>query len=216
MALLGFVLRPYINQLYTANTGMIVDAVTMRDKVGEIFDYWQKNKGGDKLNFRFGTQEEKELIENLSEIFEIEQQSGIQQLRWKVKEKIKSISFPLWSVKYTISDDKYNLKPIITEITDLIFSLDDNDIDLKLTNKILLKVKEKKIDLIKIFNQENFKDGFISFIKNIDSVNVDNSEIEIIIQYIRENQPEEINWKEDGVRETIKDWKLKKLEAEKI
>jgi len=215
MALLGFVLRPYINQLYTANTGMIVDAVTMRDKVGEIFDYWQKNKGGDKLNFRFGTQEEKELIEILSEIFEIEQQSGIQQLRWKVKEKIKSISFPLWSVKHTISDDKYKLKPIITEITDLIFSLDDNDIDLKLTNKILLKVKEKKIDLIKIFNQENFKDGFISFIKNIDSVNVDNSEIEIIIQYIRENQPEEINWKEDGVRETIKDWKLKKLEEEK-
>lgn len=213
MAILAFAMRPYVNQLYTASYGTIVDVVAMRDKLGELFEAWQNGKKKDKLNFRFGTQEEKDLIENLSEIFGIDTQPGIQQLRWKVKEKIKSIGFPLWSVKFTIdNNDQYGLKPLIDEISNLIFSLNDTEIDLELTNKILIEVKKKRIDLITVFNSANFEKGFLAFVSNIEEVKIEQSELGEVIKYIRKNQPEELNWKEGEVREKVKDWRLKQVQ----
>ncbi len=216
MALLGFGMRPFIEKLYTANEGAIVTDTIMRDKIGELFDCWQKNnKNHDKLNFRFGTEEEKELVEVLSDIFSIEKQTGIQQLRWTIKNKLESITFPLWSVKYTITDDKYQLKPIIDEITELVFSLDDTEINLELTNKILKIIKEKKLDLITVFNETNFKKGFYSFIKNVENVTVNDDEIENVLDYIRKRQQEGYNWKEYEVIGKIKDWQLEKHNKEK-
>jgi len=209
MAVLGFAFREYIDKLYVANSGQLIDTITMRDKVNEIFECWQKNKGCDKLNVRLGSEEEKELIKELANLFDIQEYSGLQDVRWKIKNKVKDIGFPIWSLKFnTIQYEQH--KAIINDINKIVFELTDTEIDVSFVKELLPKIQNNRFDLQQIFDSSNFGKGFNSFIINIGNGKISKTDLDSVINYIKQSQPEELNWKERDITINIKDWIINK------
>jgi len=209
MAVLGFAFRDFVDKLYTTNSGVLIDTIKMRDKVNEIFECWQKNKGCDKLNVRLGSEEEKELIKELATLFNIENYSGLQDIRWKIKDKIKYIGFPIWSLKFGYIQYEAH-KTIIDNINKIVFELTDSEIDINFVKKLLPDIQNNLFDLQQIFVDENYKEGFIQFISINGNNKINGNEIDDVIGSIRHTQPEELNWKEDEVTINIKDWIIEK------
>lgn len=212
MAVLGFAFRDFVDRLYTTSTGVLIDTIKMRDKVNEIFECWQRNKDHDKLNVRLGSEEEKELIKELANIFDIKDHiglQGIQDIRWVIRAKIKNIGFPIWSIKYNDIQYESNEK-IINTINKIIFELSDTEIDSNIIKKLLPKIKNNSFDLQQILKDSNFEKGFIRFIYNKGNGKITASDLSKVIPYIKQKQPEELNWKEDEVIINIKDWIIEK------
>jgi len=202
MAMLGFAFRDFVDKLYVSNSGVLIDKIAMRDKVNEIFECWQKNKGCDKLNVRLGSEEEKELITELANLFKIENFTGLQDVRWRMKEKIKDISFPIWSLKF--GDIQYeNHKAIIDKINKMVFELSDTEIDISFVKKLLPEFQNNRFDLQQLFNEDNFVKGFKKFILLKANNKITDNEFDKVIVFIRRNQPEELNWKESDVENSI-------------
>jgi len=209
MAVLGFAFREYIDKLYVASSGQLINSITMRDKINEIFNCWQNNKGCDKLNVRLGSEEEKELIKELAKLFDIQKHSGLQDIRWQIKGKVKDLGFPIWSLKF--NDIQYeHHKEIIDDINKIVFELTDTEIDINFVKELLPKIKKNQFDLQRIFNSNNFEEGFRKFIVGNGNGKIDENELDKVIDYIRQNQPEELNWKEREVTINIKDWIIDK------
>jgi len=209
MAVLGFAFREYIDKLYIASSGQLINSITMRDKINGIFECWQKNNGCDKLNVRLGSEEEKELIKELADLFDIQEYSGLQDVRWKIKNKVKKIGFPIWSLKF--SDIQYeHQKVIIDNINKIVFELTDTEIDVSFVKELLPKIHDNRFDLQQIFNSNNFEKGFNNFIINIGCGKISETDLDGVINYIKQSQPEELNWKEHDVTINIKDWIINK------
>lgn len=209
MAILGFAFREYINKLYVASSGQLINPITMRDKINGIFECWQKNKGCDKLNVRLGSEEEKELIKELAELFDVQEYSGLQDVRWKIKNKVKDIGFPIWSLKFNdIQYEKH--KGIIDDINKIVFELTDTEIDVSFVKELLPKIQNNRFDLQQIFNSNNFEKGFNNFLINIGNGEISETDLDGVINYIKQSQPEELNWKEQDVTINIKDWIINK------
>lgn len=209
MAVLGFAFREYIDKLYMASSGQLINSITMRDKINGIFECWQKNKGCDKLNVRLGSEEEKELIKELADLFDIQEYSGLQDVRWKIKNKVKKIGFPIWSLKF--NDIPYEQhKVIIDNINRIVFELTDTEIDVSFVKELLPKIQNNRFDLQQIFNSNNFEKGFNNFIINIGHGKISETDLDGVINYIKQSQPEELNWKEQDVTINIKDWIINK------
>lgn len=109
MGALGLAMRPYINRLYTSGNGQRIDKTVMKDVVIAIFQYWEKDTFSDKFVVRMSTEEERELTEKLSMIFDITDQDGLLSTKWAIREKFKNQSrAPLWALKYVgTPTDKY-------------------------------------------------------------------------------------------------------------
>jgi hypothetical protein len=209
MAILGFAFREYIDKLYVASSGQLINSITMRDKINGIFECWQKNQGCDKLNVRLGSEEEKELIKELANLFDIQEYSGLQDIRWKIKNKVKDIGFPIWSLKF--NDIKYEQhKEIIDDINKIVFELTDIEIDVFFVKELLPKIQNNRFDLQQIFNSSNFGSGFSNFIINIGKGKISKTDLNSVINYIKQNQPEELNWKEQDVTIKIQEWIIDK------
>jgi hypothetical protein len=209
MAVLGYAFREYVNKLYMANSGQLINTILMRDKVNEIFECWQKDRSCDKLNVRLGTEEENDLIKELSNLFEIEECNGLQDVRWKIKDKVKKIGFPIWSLKFTDIQYEQHIN-IIDNINKIVFELTDTEIDVSFVKELLSKIQNNLFDLKQIFIKNNFEKGFKNFIKCKGNGKISDTELNIVIDYIKQKQPEELNWKEQDVIIDIKDWIINK------
>jgi hypothetical protein len=206
MALMGFVLRKYVGKFYEAGTGKPITETMMKDKIMELFRCLQEENQSSKLEVRLGTLEEKELVETLKDIFSFDNISGLNDLRWKIRELFKKVGFPLWSIKYLGIKD--GLKNAVDEIFMLIKNIDSEIIydDVK---RILDTVKNNKLDLELTLKEEKFQQGFIKFLSHIESVNVLDSEIDEVISYLNQNMQEEVaQWEEEKVKSKVKDWRL--------
>jgi len=202
MAVLGFAFRDFVDKLYVANTGVLIDTITMRDKVNEIFECWQKNKGCDKLYVRLGSEEEKKLIKELANLFSVEEYTGLQDIRWKIKNIVKNIGFPIWSLKYTDIQYKKH-KKIIDDINKIVFELTDTDVKEDFIKRLLSEIQNNRFDLKQIFNKDNFEKGFKEFVLLKSNNKITNSEFDKVVEFIRQSQPEELNWKENDVENSI-------------
>jgi len=203
MAVLGYAFRDFVGKLYIANSGVLIDTIAMRDKVNEIFECWQRKKACDKLNVRLGSEEEKELINELATLFNIENCTGLQDVRWKIRDKIKNISFPIWSLKF--GNIQYeSQKTIIDNINKIVFELTDSEVDINFVKTLLSNIQNNRFDLQQIINSDkNFKKGFINFLSVKGKDKISENKINEVITYIRHNQPEELNWKEKDVENSI-------------
>lgn len=210
MALMGFVLRKYIGELYVADVGRPIEKDEMRDLIGYMFSFWQDGRNQNKLNVRFGSKEERELKKILCEIFQISDPNSITDARWAILNYIKDHGkYPLWTLKYI--DEAKVLKHVIDELIKLTFTF-TNDLDLKLIKGVLDIVKEYKFDFKLINKPENYQKGFLKFLQNVDDkVIVDETNFNEIEKYILENlQEEKGRWKEEDVRDKVYKWYIHK------
>ncbi len=206
MALIGFVLRKYIGKLYEAGTGRLIEKDKMRDKIVDLFRYWQEGKYSDRLDVRFGTIEEKDLVENLKEIFSIDEIIGLNDIRWKIREFVKGVQFPIWSIKYL--PEYGGVKSAVDEIFILTKSI-DREIGYDDIKRVLDAGKNNKVDLQLSLKQEKIQQGFIFFIKQVEYANILDSETEDVIQYLNQSMQEEVaSWEEEKVKSKVKDWRM--------
>ena len=210
MALVGFVMKKYIGELYFSDVGRPIEKDQMRDLLMDLFKYWKENKSQSKLNVRFGSKEERELKKILCEIFQISDPNSITDARWAVLNYVKDHGkYPLWTLRYIYETE--TLKNVIDELVKLTLSF-TNDLDIKLIKTILDVVKDYKYDLKLINKPENYKKGFLRFLQNVDDkVIVDENNFSEIEKYIIENlQEEKGRWKEEDVRDKVYKWYIHK------
>lgn len=70
-------------------------------------------------------------------------------------------------------------------------------------------MKNNKLDLELVLKAEKFQQGFIEFLRHIESVNVIDSEIKEVIDYLIQNMQEEVaQWEEEKIESKVKDWRL--------
>ena len=203
---LCFVLRKYINKLYDSK-GNSLDAVNLKNKVINIFEFWSKGKKEQELYVRFGTENEKKLTDLLNKIFNLDLDSNnqsIDSVRWEIRTWIKENKMPLWLLKYSDSNNENTfLKNSIEALTEFIKPA--NGVSDEVIQKCYDELKNVKTDLKLVIK----KDSEVLFKNFIDSLEKDVSDDDVpkIIQHIIKIMPEEIHdWDEDKVRIEILEW----------
>ena len=107
------------------------------------------------------------------------------------------------------------IKLAIDKIIDLI-ELMDTEISQSDIKGVLDAVKVVETDLkYLIFKKERSRDLFIAWLKDIENIEIkdEKDQINDVITYIRRYMPEELgvaSWKENNVREKVKDWYIEK------
>ncbi|MBO8152008.1 MAG: hypothetical protein H0Z30_05895 [Candidatus Marinimicrobia bacterium] len=213
MAAVGFLMREYVGKLFEAGTGIPVQKELMRDKILTLFDYWEKGIYSQKLEVRFGTEDEEKLIEILKDLFRLKEVKSLNDARWKVREWIKKQSFPIWVFKF-IENINENTAKAIDAIFELVQSI-DRELTYEKIMDYLNAIEDVRYDLDILIDQENPKELFKKWLKSIEGVEILPEDIEEIIDYIKRNMQEEVaSWTEDKVREKVKDWYRMKLEKQ--
>jgi len=210
MAAVGFLIREYIGKLFEAGTGIPIQKEVMRDKISTLFDYWDKETHKEKLEVRFGTEDEEKLIEILKDLFKLEDVRSLNDARWKVREWVKKQGFPIWAFKFAENINE-NTTKAIDAIFELVQSI-DRELTYEKIRNYLNAIEGVRYDLDILIDRENPKELFKEWLKSIEGVEISPEDIEEVIDYIRKNMQEEVaSWTEDKVREKVKDWDREKL-----
>lgn len=213
MALIGLVMRNYNGALYQSGTGELIENKQMIDKIILLFEYWDNGKNRENLNVKFGSQQEKELIALLKDIFDLEDVGGLTKTKWEVKKYTDKMGFPIWSLKYHKKNEV--IKNFSKEIFELIKSV-DKEIELKDIERISALLKEWKYDIKSAVKPDNFKIGFTNYLKSIENVEMTDEDVPEAITYLGRHLQEEVSlWEEVKVSSIVKDWRLEKNREEK-
>lgn len=216
VALLAFALRKYQKELYNAEVGVPITADNLRDKVVELFSYWQNGKNENKLRVRFGSKEEKDLIDILIAVFdlknvpEVGELSSIKNVRWGIAYYCKHKSkYPLWCLKYT-ENALEGVNKLIDQIVNMVNKEETQTEQIK---QILKSIKEYQHDLQRfLLSKDTFDKGFRNFVNGIESVTIENDWWNELSKYLSERMGEEIGWwKEADVESKVKDFYIKKM-----
>lgn len=216
VALLAFALRKYQKELYDFDHGVPITTDVLRDKVVDIFSYWQSGKNESKLRVRFGSKEEKELVDNLIAVFDLQNVpetsdlSSITNVRWGIMHYCKyKAKYPLWSLKY-IEKPSAGVNKLIDQIIDMINKSDTQPEQIK---QLLKSIKEYQHDLQRLLSRDGtFESGFRNFVKGIESVDIKKEWWGELLEYLSEHMAEEIGlWREDGVASKVKDFYIKEV-----
>ena len=212
LATLGFLMRGYVGKLYESGKGKPIEKEILWDKILDLFKYWENERGSNKLEVRLGTAEEKKLITALTVVFNLQDIESLSDLRWGIRDWIKESQYPLWVFKLS-ENANGGIKLAIDKIIELIESM-DAEISQSDIKGVLDTVKIVETDLkFLVFKKEKSRELFIAWLKSIEKIEIKDEEIDSAIAYIRRNMPEEIgvaSWKEDNVRERVKDWYIEK------
>lgn len=214
MGAMGFLMREYVEKLYEAGTGKPIEKEIMRDKILSLFKYWENNRDLDKLEVRFGTEEEKELVELLTDLFNLKDVGSLNAVRWKIREWVKASSYPLWIFKLSEKSNDLTNKAI-DNMFQLIQSI-DKEITYDDVKSYLNTIKDVHYDLGLIIKKEEAESLFKKWLMGIENVEISETEIENVGDYLESNMQEEVaSWREERVREKVKDWRLWWIEKEK-
>lgn len=205
MALVGFIMRRFVDKLYDEGTGRLVRSDIMRDKIIELFKYWEGGYSS-KLDVRFGTLEEKELCNILKKIFPIENKDGLNNVRWEIKEFINRNSYPVWTLKLLCKND--SVKSSVDEIFKLTKAI-DKELGLEDIKQMLNIIRNNVFDLELLVKPQNLAEGFRLFMKNVESACVQESEIDDVLSYLNQSMQEAVSsWEEEKVKSNIIEWRL--------
>ena len=206
LSAISFLMREYTGKLFEAGSGNTIQKEMMRDKILQLFDFWQKGKNQAKLEVRFGSEEEDKLIHVLSDLFKLDDNKSLNMVRWGVREWIKDDGYPIWV--YKSADSNKNTKKALDSIFNLIQSYDKELIPEKIID-YLNSIEPVKFDLGILIDKNDTKILFKEWLKNINKLDILPNDFGNIVKYIRKNMPEEVaSWTEDKTREMVKDWKL--------
>lgn len=224
MAMVAFAMRKYVNQIYDTN-GKPRSAQHLVGDVVEMFNAWEKDKSSNKLNFMFESKEAGKLSKNLISMFSLKNLKGysdissLKDARWAIThEYAKEMGYPVWSLKYCSSE--YNTEDMRTLIDNVIKVVSDPE---SMKNPALLSETINGYDKLKLEwgnlmvenKGANYQEGFNNFIKSVDIVNVKDEELEEAFTYLKQHLEGEVGlWKEDEVKDSLKDWRMDKQNRE--
>jgi len=206
-AAMGFLMRNYTDKLYEVGTGLQIDEHKMVEIIKKIFDYWEgSNNVG--LTLRIGTVEERRLTEVLKDIFEINDANSLNNIKWKIREKIKG-EYPLWIFA---NDNLFNNTANALVFLDEFIRQIDEELNLEKINEYLNAFNIAKTDLKRLL-QLNPTEKEITF-KNWISDKLrenrregNNDEVNQVVEYLAKNMQEERSlWEKIKVVNKIRDW----------
>lgn len=213
MGALALAFRSYIGKFFRAGNGQLVDKAIMRDIVVALFDYWENSKGEDYLYVRFSTEEERELVSILNQLFDIETNDSLISTKWKIRDKFElENGSPLWSLKYAVSEgESFN------KLVDMLFSFvkkTDENISQEDIVQLLDVIKENKVEisqaLMKVAGSKCIESYLAKLLKENDKVDI--SCISELIQFLNQNLSEKkAFWEEADVKDNTYRWQLEKL-----
>lgn len=178
---MGFVLKEYVDGTYSWSDGLTNDELTvvkLKEMVAEVIQLQitPNPRYRDKYIVML-TREQKSFNEASSQIFDIplNQCTNVEQTRERIRNEMKKLSFPIWSLKYVLSTSV--LKTDATHVEQLIDlysgiansqnmsgAKSDNDIALEI-GKICIQYSDIAADLKSILTQERCVDGMKTFLK---------------------------------------------------
>ena len=225
MGIMAFALRPWVNKIFDPQ-GKPRDANALIDDIVLLFKVWDDNKSNSKLNFKFQTPEEGKLCKELISLFKLNNKgntysdvTSLKDARFAITgDFLDKKNNPLWTLKYASSSAFASL-PITVSISDSIKTLIDDIVQIcmerelrnpALVNQTLSLIEEQRIEMKNILNvDEAFNDGFKNFLMQIEYVNVQESEIEEVRNYITGHLESTVGyWTEEEVITSAKNWRL--------
>ena len=216
IALLSYALRKYQNDFFGTNAGESISSDVMRDIMVDLFEYWEGKSNGNKLTLRFGSKEENELKNILIDMFDLKniksdlQWSSIKNVKWGIQEFCTTkVKYPLWSLKYC----QNSKKEINSLIDTIIYVIHKQEITIDTIKKMLTLIKHNRVDFqILLANKNSFEEGFIEFVNKTDNVKIEYSWWKELNDYFKEKLQAEIGfWKEEDVKDKVKDFYIKKI-----
>ena len=208
MGAISLVFRQYIDKIYLADQGNVVNNVVMKDVILALFNYWEKDKKNSRLQLRFSTAEEKELIETIKSIFHVDG-DGIIDTKWKLRASFEQkYHSPLWTLKYVEQKtDEFN------QVVDALFEMvvtPNESIDHSKISLLLNGLKKFKIDIVTSLNKAQNQSCINDFISSVLSkYNKTDIELDSVIDYLQQQLQEEIvYWAEDDTENKIKEYCL--------
>ena len=227
MAMMAFALKPWANKIFDMQ-GKPRDKNALIDDIVLLFKVWDDNKSNSKLNFKFQTPEEGRLCKDLISLFKLNSKgndysdvSSLKDARYAITaDFLGKKGYPLWTIKYA-SEEAFAQLPVSLAITDDERRLIDNIVTIcmerDLRNPALVK---ETIDLISKFRyemrnilnvDEAFSNGFKNYLMQLDFINVQESEVDEVKQFIEQNLQSTVGyWTEEEVEKKALQWKSSK------
>lgn len=227
MAMMAFALKPWANKIFDMQ-GKTRDKNALIDDIVLLFKVWDDNKSNSKLNFKFQTPEEGRLCKDLISLFKLNSKgndysdvSSLKDARYAITaDFLGKKGYPLWTIKYA-SEEAFAQLPVSLAITDDERRLIDNIVTIcmerDLRNPALVK---ETIDLISKFSyemrnilnvDEAFSNGFKNYLMQLDFINVQESEVDEVKQFIEQNLQSTVGyWTEEEVEKKALQWKSSK------
>lgn len=184
--IMGFVLKEYIDDKYSWSDGIVSDALTL-SKLQEMIDEVIKlqitpNTRHKEKYIVAMTEDEKAFIDITSAAFGISKEycSSIEQTRERIRAKMKELSFPIWTLKYIVSDK--NIKTEVGVVQNVIeqycgIANNNNVAGVKTTdNDIAYAIGKNAIDnpnladdLKELLTKENCTEGMKVYLRQFES-----------------------------------------------
>lgn len=176
-AALSFAIRKHKADLLVPGVSQPISDDKLSDMLVEIFKAWTKDGKVDSPNkflLRFGSPEEKELMELVIELFDLHKVPGLnaqnfkslENAKWGVWEFCKKKSMqPLWTLLHApnISQEQKNA------IKDLIYIFEQESPSVDKIKSVNKKLKLERVSLnIILTNIANYQDGFRAFVNSIE------------------------------------------------
>ncbi len=206
MATMSFALRTLINKIYKEGTGKLADKNIIRDTLVSLFNYWKDNKEKDKLYFRFSTDEERELVEQLKKLFGLEEAEGLIKTKWALREKFASSNnSPLWALKY-LDNSNQNLNTTLDKLFEFTIKV-DQDIQQADVCELLELIKNNFIDISLALSNLGTENGLNAYFMQIAEANINEADIPQLIVYLDTNLHEnKAFWEEEKVHQLVWKW----------
>ena len=139
--------------------------------------------------------------------------SSLKDARWAIQhEYAKEKGYPLWSLKYCNSkENSEDMRTLIDNIIRVV-SNPESMKNPQLLNDTINGYDTQKYEwgnLLQENNGGNYKEGFDNFIKSVEIVNIQDSEIDEALKYLHGHLEGEVGlWSELDVKDKLKDWRM--------
>lgn len=179
---------------------------------GEI-GTWKENDVKEKLKdwrIEKNTSDDTELRKALVNLFDIQTDSdklpiidSIIDIIWGIS--LASVQYPIWTLKYVTSDTEE--KSLLTDLHKLFII--DNYANLANSQELATRINERMDELKALISDKgNFYNGFINYIKGIQTIALQESEIDSAISYLNGRKINIKAWSEILISNILKDWRL--------
>lgn len=220
--MLAFALRPYVDKVFDTN-GKPINAQRIQELIDDTFKIWDSGSGNiHKVDVKFETKEEGSIAKGLISMFQLgklkdyKDVTSLTDARWALRNGFcPEAGFPLWAIKYCDKIQTLNCKDKIAKLTDNIITIytevgSKNPALMVETDGLITEVKYEYMPLLNYEIENNFENGFRNYLLSDEIVNLQESDYEAALAYIRQHMESGVGlWTEAAVIEQLKNWKLK-------